>query len=134
MDTAFKLGHYQQLYTDASGSIGYGSVYGKKWFCGRWPETWLQYNITTLELYPIVAAVVIWGHDWANKSVCFYTDNEALVAIINKQTSCEPCVMTLLRKLVLVCLRSNIFFTARHVPGKDNILADKLPRLQMDEF
>ena len=125
--TAFRLGHYQQLYTDASGNIGYGAVYGKKCFFGRWPETWLQYNITTLESYPIVAAVVIWVHEWANTSVCLYTDNEAMVAITNKETSREPCVL-------LVCLRSNILFTARRVPGQDNILAVKLSLLQMDEF
>ena len=74
------------------------------------------------------------GISWANSSVCFFTDNEALVTIINKQTSREPSVMVLMRKLVLSCLRYNIQFTARHVPGRDNTLADKLSRCQVDEF
>ena len=75
-----------QLYTDASGSVGYGAICDKQWFYGIWPTAWLQYGITVLELYPIVAAVVIWGPRWKNKTLCFYTDNEALVSIINKQT------------------------------------------------
>ena len=62
------------------------------------------------------------------------TDNEALVHIINKQTSRDPRVMTLLRKLVLCCLRLNVHFTARHVPGRENVLADKLSHSQVDSF
>ena len=70
---------------------------------------------------------------WANKSVCFFTDNEALVPIINNQTSREPHVMALLRPLVLSCLRF-INFAARYIPGRTNTVADKLSRLQVDEF
>ena len=130
----FITGDYLQLYTDASGSVGYGAVYGNQWFHGTWPTSWLKHNITTLELYPIVAAVLVWGEEWKNKNVCFYTDNEALVAIINKQTSRDHCVMTLIRKLVLTCLQLNVSFTARHIAGRDNTLADKLSRLQVIEF
>ena len=134
LNTHFITGDYLQLYTDASGSVGYGAVYGNQWFHGTWPASWLKHNITTLELYPIVAAVLVWGEEWTNKSVCFYTDNEALVAIINKQTSRDHCVMTLIRKLVLTCLQLNVSFTARHIAGRDNTLADKLSRLQVTEF
>ena len=87
-----------------------------------------------LEFYPIVAAVEMWGAAWANSSICFYIDNEALVAIINKQASKEPCVMALLRKLILSCLRHNINFTACHIPDRDNTLADRLSSCQIDEF
>ena len=64
----------------------------------------------------------------------FFTDNEALVPIINNQTSREPHVMALLRPLVVACLRFNINFAARHIPGQTNTVADKLSRLQVDEF
>ena len=134
LDINFMTGDYLQLYTDASGGIGYGAVCGPEWFFGTWPSSWLNLNITVLELYPIVAAVELWGASWANSSVCFFTDNEALVAIINKQTSRETCVMVLLRKLILSCLHRNINFTARHVPGRYNVLADRLSRCQIEEF
>ena len=134
INESFKSGQFLQLYTDASGSIGYGAVYEKQWFFGSWPESWLGYNITVLELYPIVAAVAVWGHMWKNRSVRFYSDNEAVVNIINKQTSKEHHVMTLLRKLVLTCLTYNVKFTAEHVPGVNNNLADKLSRLQVEDF
>ena len=81
-----------------------------------------------------MVAVHVWGSVWAYQSICFFTDNAALVPIINKQTSREPHIMALLRPLVLACLRFNINFTASHIPGRCNILADKLSRLQVDEF
>ena len=130
----FMDGDYLSLYTDAAGTIGYGALFGRHWFHGLWPKSWLQYNITILEFFPIVAAVHVWGHEWTNKSICFFTDNEALVHIINNQTSKDPNIMTLLRQLVLYCLTSNIVFTANHVPGRMNVLADKLSRSQVDGF
>ena len=81
-----------------------------------------------------MAAVQIWGRQWRNHSVCFYTDNEPLVPIINMQTSGDATIMALLRPLVLSCLRCNINFTAQHIPGRFNTLADKLSRLQVQAF
>ena len=128
-----------ELYTDASGSVGYGAVHGKEWFWGKWPSTWLTRNIAVLELFPIMAAVVVWGGGggggaWANQNVRFFTDNEALVSVINKQTSRDPHIMTLLHKMILTCLTFNINFMASHVPGRLSSLADSLSRGQLDAF
>ena len=43
-----------------------------------------------------------------NRCVLFFTDNAALVDIINEQTSKHKLVMVLLRDLVLSCLRCNV--------------------------
>ena len=131
---SFETRNWLQLATDASGSIGFGAIFETEWFYGTWPKNWLQYNIMVLELYPIVAAVVVWGNRWTNKNICFLTDNEALVSVINKQSTREKHAMTLIRNLVLNCLKYNICFTAKHVPGLENKLADKLSRLQLAEF
>ena len=105
------------LYTDAAASKGYGVVFGKHWFGGAFPVAWHSFNITFLELFPIVLAIHIWGSSMTNCCVLFFTDNAALVDIINKQTSKHKLVMILLRDLVLSCLRYNILFRARHVSG-----------------
>ena len=42
--------------------------------------------------------------------------------------------MFFVRKLVLVCLRYNIIFKAKHIAGVNNILADALSRLQVQAF
>ena len=131
---ALLTGDCLQLYTDAAGGKGFGAICGTAWFHGLWPMSWCAYNITVLELYPIVAAVSVWGDRWENKSVCFYTDNQSLVAILNAQTSRETKVVILIRPLVLVCLCYNINFSACHIPGRYNTLADKLSRSQLQEF
>jgi len=122
------------LFTDASGTLGYGGVFGNHCFFGEWNTQWKNLNITLLELYPIVLAVEIWGSQFKNSCVVFHTDNLALVAIINKQTSKHVQIMFLIRKLVLSCLRYNVHFQARHIAGTKNILADKLSRLQVQQF
>ena len=68
-----------------------------------------------------MAAVAVWESRWSNRSVCFYTDNDALVPAINKQTARDHSIMALIRPLVLACLRFNINFTACHIPGRTNI-------------
>ena len=42
--------------------------------------------------------------------------------------------MFLVRKLVLLCLRLNIVFKAKHILGMFNNKADALSRLQVDQF
>ena len=121
------------LQTDAS-SFGYGAIFNSKWFYGPFPTKWRDVHISFLEFYPIVAAVYTWGHLWKNHSIVFLTDNEALVSIINRQTSKLSCIMFLVRKLVLRCLHNNIEFKATHVPGKQNHLADALSRFQIPTF
>lgn len=122
------------LYTDASGSVGYGAICGSEWFQGEWSEWWQGQNITLLELYPIVVAIEAWGPKLENKQLVLHTDNIAIVAVLQKQTSKEPLVMTLVRKLVLLCLKYNLVVSAQHVPGENNSIADALSRFQMERF
>ena len=122
------------LYTDAAASLGYGAVYSSYWFYGEFPPQCRKLNITLLELYPIVIAVNVWGHLWQNHCVRFYTDNQALVYILNRTTSKDKHIMKLVRCLVLACLKYNVMFESVHVSGCKNVLADSLSRLQVQEF
>ena len=62
-----------QLYTDASGSFGYGAVSRDQWFYGPWPESSKSLNIAVLEFYPIVLIVIIWGHLMRSQHITFFT-------------------------------------------------------------
>ncbi|XP_062586589.1 uncharacterized protein LOC134248181 isoform X1 [Saccostrea cucullata] len=135
LDDQWQNSQKLHLYTDAAGSLGYGAILGKKWFFGSWENINLQdRNITFKELFPIVVAIEIWGETLANCSILFHSDNMAVVNIINRLSSKEPSVMSLVRRLVLACLRFNILFKSEHIPGKDNILPDLLSRLQVEKF
>ena len=111
-----------------------GGIYKSKWFYGTFPDDWKNTNIMTLELYPIMLALEMWGFLWRNNSILFCTDNETLVAVINKQTSQDNHVMKMVRCMVLKCLQNNILFKAKHIPGKKNVFADYLSRLQVEQF
>lgn len=71
---------------------------------------------------------------FANKKIIMYIDNNALVSIVNRQTSKSKRVMVLLRKLVLLLLRNDIMFKAQHILGKKNNIADSLSRKQFHHF
>ena len=123
-----------QLFTDAAGAHGFGAVFGSHWCYGEWPKEWLGQNIAILEFYPIVLSLMLWGDHIRDRCITFFTDNEALVHVINKSTCRDTSLMIFVRKLVLVCLRHNILFKAKHISGFKNTLADALSRLQIERF
>ncbi|XP_029454007.1 uncharacterized protein LOC115089819 [Rhinatrema bivittatum] len=127
-----------QLYTDAAGSAGFGAYLAGKWCTERWPVQWeamgLLRDITFLELFPIVAAIHMWKACFHNRRVVFWSDNMAVVQAINSLTAHSPRVIRLLRDLVLLCLRINLVFKAKYVPGEANGIADALSRCQWSRF
>ena len=116
-----------QLFTDAPAATGYGTVFRGKWFYGRWKKA----NITFLELYSIVVAAL---EAWKNHRMVFNTDNQALVAILNKKTSNVKSIMHLVRILVLHCLCYNIEFKSNPIAGQFSCQTDALSRLQIARF
>ena len=68
-------------------------------------------------IFPIILSLFLWGHEMKNRCILFFTDNEALVHVINKQSCRDKIMMSFVRQLVLICLRNNIVFKAKHVPG-----------------
>ena len=121
-----------ELFTDAAGSIGMGAYFKGHWTQLRWPTKILRLNLSIafLGLYPIVVSVILWGSEMTNRKILFRSDNQAVVSVINKQTSKCSRVMSLVRILVLQCLMHNIVFSAKHIPGVDNSIADALSRFQ----
>jgi len=131
LDFKFLLPSTLHMYTDASTSVGYGGFWGSKWFSGIWPDKCLGLNIALLEIYPICLAIKLWGTDLANKCIMFNSDNMAVVHIINTFTSKDKNIMSILRIIVLDCMRNNILIKCTHIPGKINHLADLLSRDQV---
>ena len=99
-----------------------------------WHDSWWHRNIAILEFYPIVLSLHLCGHEMRNLCILFFTDNEALVHVLNKQSCRDRELMFFVRRLVLVCLSQNICFKAKHITGLQNKLADSLSRLQLQTF
>ncbi len=58
---------------------------GSSWKQRAWPNSWKDYHINILELYPIVAMVETIGHNFNNSVICFHCDKSSVVDIF-KQT------------------------------------------------
>ena len=137
-DTSFTNAYDMELFTDAS-LVGFGAFFQNKWFCAKWPASLPSVQDDDLsmafcELYPIVAAAVVWGKQWTSKRIMFVSDKQATVYIIQKMRSkCLP-IMKLMRTLTWIATVNNFHFSSRHLPGRLNTVADNLSRLLLQEF
>ena len=121
------------LYTDASG-VGFGAVFGQKWFSHPWPEDYSSFHINIKELFAIVAAVLTWGHEWHDQQILFFTDNSAITHVWRTGTSVDRVIMKLVRFMFLFVAKRNVNVLMHHIPGHSNNAADALSRLQVQRF
>ena len=66
--------------TDYAGRLGFGAIFKKEWFAGKWPDGSSSLSIAVKELIPIVLAAQIWGCQWKHRIVEFKCDNLAVVS------------------------------------------------------
>lgn len=133
--TDLRLEAELQIHSDASGAMGFGVYFRGHWCAEPWPHKWVVSGVCTdltfLELFPILVVVWLWGDHMANHSVHFWRDNLVVVYVLNSLNSRSHRVMVLVRAFTLRCLRLNILFWARHIPGLRNEVADALSHKQM---
>ena len=124
------------LFTDASGSIGWGAFYGneQRWIQGRWHADDQLKSIEFKELYALTAACGAWGEQWGRRRIVIHCDNRSVVDCVASGTSKSPSVMSLLRTLFMICARHDFTVSALHVPGVSNCIADALSRFNMQAF
>ena len=74
------------VFTDASGALGFGAVFGSHWFffsiffiilfshwCyGKWPPGWEHKNIALLEFHTIVLSLDLWGVAMCTQCIIFF--------------------------------------------------------------
>jgi hypothetical protein len=120
---------------DAS-KAGYGATFGKYWVQEKYKGDWVKMfekghiGITTLELYPILVLIGMFGHKVKNSTVVFHSDNDGVVKVLNKQSSSNKIIMSIVRPLVLLLMRHNIMLRSKHIPGLKNVLCDLISRFQ----
>lgn len=77
---------------------------------------------------------MIWAPLWANRRICFYCDNQAVLAILSAKSSKIPFVMSLVWLITFQTLSFNFTFTTKHVPGVNNVIAEYLVSRYMSLF
>ena len=125
------------MFTDASGKIGFGGICDRSFMHQIWDPKFIQFcrpSIEYLELYAVAAAILAWIERFRNQRIILFCDNKSVVDMLNASTSsCKNC-MILIRIIVLHCMVHNVRVFARHIRGDLNYFADILSRDKMQIF
>ena len=123
-----------QLFTDASGTLGFGGYWDGAWYSQAWPPHLLSMPIEWKELYAIVIACEAWGHHWSGKRIMFHCDNQAIVQVWESGLSRSTDLMHLVRALFFIAAHNNFTVIVKHIRGINNSIADSLSRQQLSRF
>ena len=123
------LDHSLQIFTDASGE-GWGAHLNDLTARGRWSVPESRSHINLLELKAVLLALQEFKQMCQGQTVLIATDNTTVVAYINKQGGMRSGPLcALLWRILSWCTKNQVTLKARHIPGRLNVVADKLSRL-----
>ena len=123
--------HSHQLFTDASLS-GWGAHLEPEGilFHGVWTQDQSQLHINLLEMMAISLALKQSLLHISQSTVLVSSDNTTVISYLSHQGGTHsPNLCLEVWNLLNWCLQNRIRLTIRHIPGKFNILADRLSRI-----
>ena len=114
--------------TDAS-TLGWGAVLDKQSIGGQWTQSEACHHINYLELLATFLALKSFCKDMSKVHVRLRSDNTTTVAYLNSMGGMQSILCdTLAKEIWLWCIQKQLWLSASHVPGKDNIQADRASR------
>ena len=123
------LKHALQIFTDAS-KKGWGAHLNERTARGTCSLPESKLHINHLELKVVFLALKEFQDLCSNNIVLVATDNTTVVACINKEGGMKSgSLCALLWRILSWCTRKQVTLKARHIPGRLNMIADKLSRL-----
>ena len=122
------LQHALQVFTDTSNK-GWGAHLGDSTARGVWSDPESRLHINFLELKAVFLALKSFEHLCRYQIVLIAMDNTTVVSYINKEGGMRSgSLCALLWRLLSWCHPRGIVLRARHIPGRLNVIADKLSR------
>ena len=120
------LQHALQIFTDAS-NVGWGAHSGDSTARGIWSEPESRLHINFIELKAIFLALKSFEPLCKDQIVLIATDNTTVVSYISKEGGMRSgSLCALLLRLLSWCHPRRIVLRERHIPGRLNVIADKL--------
>ena len=110
--------------------LGGGAYFGSQYWSRPFPS-WLQsasVPIHIKEFWVVLVSAWLWGNEWTGKLVYIFSDNDAVVDVLEKERPKDPNMHELLQEfLYIVCTRK---FTPafRKINTNDNHVADIISR------
>ena len=123
------LKHALQIFTDAS-KEGWSAHLNERTARRTWSLPESKLHINHLELKAVFLALKEFQDLCSNNIVLVATDNTTVVAYINKEGGMKSDTLcALLWRILSWCTRKQVTLKACHIPGRLNVIADKLSRL-----
>ena len=132
-----------EVFTDSS-KTGFGAAAPDNIFYGTWSKckqvcdhhadppmqgSVIDDQINVLELWPVLASLIIWGQVQRDKTWLLYTDNTQVQCMLQTGRSSNTNCMHWLREIFWRLVFLNINIVPKRVSTCDNTLADALSRL-----
>jgi hypothetical protein len=118
--------------TDAS-LVGWGGHMGEHVVQGLWSQADRLLHINVLEMKAVFLSLEALVSHLIGKVVLIRTDNTTVMSYINKKGGTKaPGLCILTYQMWTWCLKRGISLKAIHIPGTENVLADKLSRVFVD--
>ena len=87
---------------------------------------WLTVHITDFEMVNILVAIRIFGPSWSKKKVLIKFANQAVVHELNNSRTIYAFMAACVWNLWLEVTLNDVHLIYKHVPGKQNTVADLL--------
>lgn len=115
--------------TDAS-MLGWGAVFTGSTTGGHWNSEEAQLHINALELKAVLFGLQSFCNDFNDKHIRIRSDNTTAVAYINKLGGVKSIIChRIVTEIWNWAFRRKIHLSAEHLPGSQNLLADKASRV-----
>ena len=117
------------LTTDGAPNFGIGGYWGNQYFSLELSPLGKSQHSTWVELFALVVASYLWGDEWTGQTIRWRTDCQAHVRGLFKIRTSAPKLLGLHDRLDALQYKKHFIFSSEHIPGKNNVLADELSRL-----
>ena len=110
--------------------VGGGSYFGNQYWSRPFPPKLQDPTIPIhiKEFWVVVVSAWLWGESWRGKMVYIFSDNDAVVEVLQKEKPKDPKMLVLLQEFLYITCTRNFTPVFRKIGSKENLIADFISR------